>query len=459
MIKLYLRLIKAAALFVILANCRHGQQHADSGNQLQGVGLPTPDGIPINFISQLPATVAHELFRNIELIAQASSPNGKFADMRELPITVKCGRFSGDETRCRLVYSGPEINLKLADFLFDTMAGNVVVAKGCKGPGCPNAFKMWWRSTARYQHGKPVFDFEVCQIKGLEAELGVNQRFSVLGTAIDRVVGIPQLKGLAVTVEEYKTSGPKFEPNGNIALDENGYPIDEEKIDYRVIDAQAGFAGIGNFPRAGCNLPDDKSEDQIPSRSVFQPDSIIKAPVTMLESAPGRFVKLAVDINDYMGKTSGNNPMNISMLCQSIPGHPVCEIRYRGPQFSFPIPSYITGIFDGSVEFLRKCKNPGCKQYEEAKFKLGAYTKDGLEYLEICSMEGAELITKRRLPWQDRLTGMPDIKGMMLSIDPRAQSNERESFKEANAEPIMVDFYMGIANVGPFPNSNCEFKR
>lgn len=441
-----------------LTTCRHVQENNSNNDELKGLGLPTENGIPIKFVSNLPATVAHEFFRNIELVAQASSPNGRYDEMRTLSFNIKCGKYSGDETRCRLIYSGPEIKLKLAEFLFGTMAGNVVVAKGCKGANCNNPFKMWWRSSPRYQHGKPVFDFEVCQIKGLEATIGSGQRFSVLGTAMDKIVGMPQLKGLAVTIEEFKTQGPKFDANGEIVVDSAGNPEDEDKLDYRVIDAQAGFAGIGNFPRAGCNLPDDAREDHITSRSIVQQDSIIKAPASLLAAAPGRLIKFAIDINDYMGTTSSDQAMDISMTCQSIPGHPVCEVHYKGPQFSFPIPNYVTGIFDGSVEFLRKCTNPGCKQYEKAKFKLGAYTQNGLENIEICSMEGAELITKKRLPWQERLTGMPDLKGMMLSIDPRNQQMQGKS-NQAFAEPIMVDFYMGVANIGPFPTNNCEFKR
>lgn len=451
------RTILMSALVFIATACRTGGKTPEASDTA-GLGAPTSEGVPIQFVSDLPAGVARELYRNLAELARASSPTGRFSDIQDLPFSMTCHNFSGDETRCRLVYSGPEIKLKVAEFLFQTMAGNITLARGCTGSNCKNPFKVWWRTKPRREKGKQLYDFEVCQIKGLEASVATNERFAVLGNVMDSMVGQPHIHGFSVTIEEISRLGPKYEPNGTPVLDSTGKQELELKTDYRVIAAQAGLGPIGNFPHPGCNLSDDNPSDVVANARRGMGQDLGNVPPGVLESAPGRLVKVAMDVNAYVGKTSSGQAMKFNMRCQPRSDQPVCEMRYQGPPVTFPIPAYVTGIFDGAVEFLRPCRNPGCRQYDEVNVKLAAYAKDGLEHIEVCSIQGAELFTKARLPWQERIIGMPDLKGIKLAMDP-GPGRDDPADPISRRKPVLKEFYMGVSNIGPFPTPNCEFKQ
>ena len=437
--------------------CRTDKDYA-SGPELRGLGVPSDEGVPINFVSDLPAGLAHELYRNFGNLARASSVNGRFQDIKELPFAMTCENFPGDETRCRLVYNGPEIKVKLADLLFQTMAGNVALARRCGGAGCNNPFKMWWRTKSRQDKGKQLYDFEVCQIKGAEAGIGSGERFAVLGKVLDSILGQPLIKGFSVTIEEYSRMAPKFDARGVAVLDAQGKPVTDSMRDYRVIAAQAGLGAIGDFPHPGCGLSDDDPSDVVARAGDGLGKNFGEIPASLLEAAPGRLVKVVMDVNAYVGKTSSGQTMKFNTRCQSHADQPVCEMRYQGPPLTLPVPSYVTGIFDGTVEFLRPCRNPGCRQYTEVVSKMTAYAKNGLEYIEICSLQGAEIFTKMRFPWQERIVGMPDLKGIKLALDPGPGKDDPKSPFSAR-KPVLKEFYMGVSNIGPFPTTNCEFSR
>lgn len=445
------------AISLMAYACRSTKSEQDALSDAKGLGLPTAEGVPMQFISDLPAGVAHELFKNIEPLANASSPTGKYADIRELPFSITCLPFPGDETRCRMVYKGPEIKLKLANFLFQTMAGQVVMSRGCQGEDCKNPFKMWWRSKPRSSAGKKYYDFEVCQIKGLEAGVGAGQRFGVLGSLLEAISGKPDLKGFAVTIEEFQSMRPKFDDDGQPVRDANGRQEYAALPDYRVVAAEAGVAMLGSFPHPGCEMPGEAAEDLVQGPRGGLADKLGSAPSALLAEAPGKLVKFAIEVNDYVGRTSVGRPMQIFMRCQPIPGRPSCEMRYRGPHAVMPVPGWITGIFDGTVEFLRECKNPGCKQYDEATVKLSAYSKDGLEHIDLCSMQGVELFTRFRIPGQQHVVGMPDLKGMSMVIDPRGQDHPGEP--ASNLKPVMKKFVMGISKIGPYPTTACDLQK
>ena len=333
-----------------------------------------------------------------------------------------------------------------------------MVARRCGGAGCDNPFKMWWRTKPRRDNGKQLYDFEVCQIKGVEAGVGPSERFAVLGQILDNVMGQPQVKGFGVTIEEFSRMAPKFDASGAPVLDAQGKQVTDAMLDYRVVGAQAGVGMIGNFPHPGCNLSDDEAGDVVASKRSGPGQDLGNVPAALLTSAPGRLVKVAMDINAYVGKTSSGQAMKFNMRCQSQPDHPVCEMRYQGPPVTFPVPSYITGIFDGTVEFLRPCRNPGCRQYNEVIAKMTAYAKGGLEHIELCSIQGAEVFTKMRLPWQDRIVGMPDLKGVKLALDPGPGKDDPMN-PLSTGKPVLKEFFMGVSNIGPFPTDHCEFSR
>ena len=222
--------------------CRHSTSATPTS-----IGMPTAEGLPLTFVSNLPAEMTAELYKNLPFIAAASNP--AVGQRRELPVRIQCEAFHQAENHCHMTYQGPEIRMQLAAFLFGTMSGNVTVSKGCPGPSCSsNQFSVWWRTVARQSNtGDRIYDFEVCDIRGLEASVGSistdqNGPFDYLGQVLSSVAYVPTINGLRVSVAEHEESVPAFNERGQPKLGSNGQPETTLIRNYRPI---AAFAGIG----------------------------------------------------------------------------------------------------------------------------------------------------------------------------------------------------------------------
>lgn len=173
-------------------------------------------------------------------------------------------------------------------------------------------------------------------------------------------------------------------------------------------------------------------------------------------------MKFAIDVTQHLALASCGQSMSISVKCQSLPNRPVCEIRYQGPQLTVPIPRYITGIFNAEMILLRRGKNPGSRRPQEAEMKITAYQEGPLETIEICSASGMEAQNLKKLPLQTRLMGAPDVKGLILRIDPRNSSldgNPHDPRKVPSA--VLKSFHVGFGIPGfggKFPTDRCNFE-
>jgi hypothetical protein len=195
-----------------------------------------------------------------------------------------------------------------------------------------------------------------------------------------------------------------------------------------------------------------------PKRKPAQEGKDLPLPSSQLDAVPGNFVKFAYDVSSHMARESRGESMKITMRCQDIPGKPVCEMRYKGPMVTIPVPKYITGIFDSEVQVLRKCQNPGCKQETESVVTMTTYKTDQLETIEMCSTTGMELSTLKKLPFQHRFAGAPDIKGMILRIDPGVpgQSGDKKG-PIPGSTATLKSLHIGLSGIGKYPTTRCLF--
>lgn len=449
---------KAAALVFVALSCR-----TPSGappTELDGVGMPTEEGIPISFASDIPGQVGHEMYKNLSLLVAASNPDGVFKNIHPLDFAIACEPSSPNENHCRVVYKGPEIKLKVSDLMFRSMSGNVFVRRGCKDKGCEKPpMKMWWRSISRQlPSGEKAFDLEVCDIRGLEAGISVNTPFAIGSQILDKINYKPDIKGFRATIVESSTLVPMTDDQGRPLRNPDGSTKLEETRTYKAQSLQAGLGPIGPFPTAKCLLKDDNEDAFFKNQKTPHDSKDLILTSSQLSAVPGNFVKFAHDVTDHMARESKGQSMNIAMRCQDLPNRPVCEMRYTGPMVTIPIPKYITGIFDAEVQVLRKCRNPGCKQQSESVVAMTAYKTDQLETIEICSVTGMELSTLKKLPLQQRLVGVPDIKGMILRIDPGTPSSDsdpRNPIPETSA--TLKSAHIGVSGIGQYPTSRCLF--
>ena len=138
--------------------------------------------------------------------------------------------------------------------------------------------------------------------------------------------------------------------------------------------------------------------------------------------------------------------MNLAFSCEVYLDQDFCQLSYKGPSLSIPLPKELTGISGIQLEALRECKNLGCKQRNELKVKAAVSEQDGLSVLELCHISGLEAGNLRKFPFQDRLFGLPDIKGLRMVIDP----GEGET-----SAPRIDSFRVGVGKFGSYPNNNC----
>jgi hypothetical protein len=425
----------------------------------EGVGKPTHEGIPVSFRVDLPAQLGHELYRNLPFLAAASNPDGRFKNIRPLDLDITCESTSDAEHHCRLIYTGMEIKMKLADLLFRTMAGQVYVRRGCLTPNCVQPpVQIWWRTVKKTGAATPQeYDLEVCDIRGLEAGVSVQTPFAIGQELLNKVTYKPQILGFKASIAESSVEVVQTDENGQ-PLSSNGPPKKERVETYVAKALRAGFGPLaGGFPNKNCLLKNENEEEYFRSKKISEGFDL---PVNkkILDEVPANFIRLIYDISKHIAKECSGNSMAISLRCQDIPGRPTCEIVYKGPQLRVPIPRYITGIVDAEVIFLRNCKNPGCRRQEQAKLTMTAYKANELETIEVCSVSGVELSNMKKFPLQARLLGAPDVKGMILRFRPGLYESGSNPTNPSISSPATLEsFHVGVHKIGRYPTNNCHF--
>ena len=452
------RLALGGAIAMITAaviQCRHS-----SSSTPTAIGTPTAEGLPITFVSNLPAEMTAELYKNLPFIAAASNP--AVGQRRDLPVRIQCEAFNRTENHCRMTYQGPEIRMQLAAFLFGTMSGNVTVSKGCQGTFCTsNPFSVWWRTKARQTNsGDRIYDFEVCDIRGLEASVDSittdhTGPFDHLGQLLSSVAYVPTINGLRVSVAEHEESVPAFDERGLPKLDVNGKPETTLIRQYRPIAAFAGVGPIGAFPNSRCQLRGEGPDARF--RDTTQMDrtatNINSLPKMAAEKIPVGYIRLSHDVVSELVKQSDGKRLQFNLTCLNQKPKSTCNITYRGPELTIPIPSYITGAVDAQVKILRECKNFGCKTRDEALIKLTAYPTGSNQALEVCSMTGVELAPDPKyFPGVSQHMGIPDIHGILMLINPDGRPLETG----LPPKPLLTKAILGIGNIGIFPTNHCE---
>ena len=445
-----------AAIVALLALAALSCKHVDEkgASETEGLSMPDSKGIGLTFISPIPQQLLGGVVDNLPLLAQAANPGGAGSEMKQIAQKIRCESPRGGEMRCRLTYSGPELKLKLSQLLFNTMAGAVWLRRGCQDAKCaqPPA-KVWWRTVARDTgNERREYDVEVCRIDGLEAGVGGSERFNFIGKVLDKVGYKPHVNGFKVTVEPYEREVPALTEEGAPKTDPNGKAMVEKITDYRAKSAFGGLGPVGPFPNKDCALSDDADGDRLKTSPSQEQAGLGRVPGVLLSQVPGALVKVASDMIAFLGHESSGKDLNIDLQCQNIPGKPVCHMVYRGPEVYVPIPRAITGMPDTELRILRRCRNPGCTQRNEAKVTLTTYRQGEDSIVEACSLSGMELSPRIKFPGQERIVGVPDLKGQIATLGPPSGEGLNRTFE-------LKSFRLGINKFGNYPTKNCEFQR
>lgn len=446
--------IRVGLAGLIAISCRTPK--SAEASQVEGMGLPTEEGVPITFLSNLPAQVGHEVFQNLGRIMAAANPDGRYQNIKPMDVMITCERASPAENHCRMMYDGPEMKLTLAEMLFRSMSGNVYVRRGCKGQGCDKApLKIWWRTVAKkLPSGENGIDFEVCDIRGLEAGVSVNTPFALGSALLDKINYKPDIKGFQASIVENITQVAGTDDPGR----RDGSPEREASVTFRALGLKAGLGPIGAFPNANCLLKDDHEAAYFQKQKTPKKTQDLPLSNEVLSQIPTQYIQFAADVTEHMAQESAGQTLHLNLRCQDIPQKPVCEMRYRGPTLTIPIPRYITGVLDSEVQILRKCQNLGCKQQTESIIRMATYQTDDLETIEMCSTSGLEITTWKKMPSQSRIIGAPDIKGMIMRIAPGTVPPGRDP-QDPRVQTLatLKSFHIGFAGLGAYPSTRCLF--
>ena len=82
---------------------------------------------------------------------------------------------------------------------------------------------------------------------------------------------------------------------------------------------------------------------------------------------------------------------------------------------------------------------------------MTAYTKDNVEIVEFCSMLGFEIATKKAIPFQGSVFGVPDLVGLIARVQVNASNDPL-----ADADPVLQSLKLGISKLGNYPTNNCN---
>ncbi|MCX6109220.1 MAG: hypothetical protein NTZ90_06410 [Proteobacteria bacterium] len=445
------RLALIAAVFALDATaCKTPNQNSTA----QSIGIPDSEGVPVTFLNNDVARVMHELFQVMPNLAKASNPSGVINEIQVLSESIRCEQVNAKENRCRFTYSGPELSTKFVEVFFQTMAGYVSIRKGCADAATctqPPA-AIWWRTLARDNGtGPKQWDFEVCRINGVLATVGSGERFRFLDQFLSTVGYIPQLHGFKVTVEQTERDAPKLNPDDTPQLDSSGKPVMEKIPDFKPVSGVAGLGPLGPFPTQSCALSDDPKESPASGPLAAIKGALGGLPGPLLSKVPAPLVKTLIDTTQLLGdKFSGEN-LKMTLRCRNSPNRPACHLSYIGPEITVPSERNITGTQNKEIVILRGCKNPGCKQYTEAMIDMTSYTKDNIEIVEFCSMQGFEIATRKNIPFQGTVFGIPDFVGMIARVKVNASNDPL-----ADADPILQSLKLGISRLGNYPTHNCN---
>jgi len=446
------RLALIAALFALgVTACKTPSQNSTA----QSIGMPDSEGFAVTFRNNdVVAKVIHELFQNMPNLAKASNPSGVINEIKNLSESIRCEQVNAKENHCRFTYSGPELSTMLIEAFFQTMAGYVSIRKGCDDAATctqPPA-TIWWRTLAREGGpGPKQWDFEVCRISGVLAGVGSGQHFRFLDQLLSTVTYVPQLHGLKVTVEQTERDAPKLNPDDTPQLDSSGKPVMEKILDFRAVSGMAGLGPLGPFPTQNCALSDDPKESPASGPMAAIKGALGGLPGPLLSKVPAPLVKTAIDTTQLLSAKFSGSELKMALRCRNNPNRPVCHFSYIGPEITVPAESNISGTPNKEVVILRGCQNPGCKQYTEATIDMTAYTKDQIEIVEFCSMQGFELATRNKIPRQGALFGEPDILGLIARVQVNASNDP-----QADADPVLQSLKLGISKLGSYPTHNCN---
>jgi hypothetical protein len=410
--------------------------------------------VPVTFLNNDVARVMHELFQNMPNLAKTSNPSGASSEMQNLAESIRCEQVNPKESHCRFTYSGPELSTKLIEVFFQTMAGYVSIRKGCADAATctqPPA-TIWWRTLARDSGtGPKQWDFEVCRINGVLATLGSGERFRFLDQLLSTVGYIPQLHGFKVTVEQTERDAPKLNSDDTPQLDSNGKPVMEKIPDFKPVSSLAGLGPLGPFPTQNCALSDDPKESHASGPVAAIKGALGGLPGPLLSKVPAPLVKTLIDTTQLLGAKFSGSELKFALRCRNNPNRPVCHLSYIGPEVTVPAERNITGTPNKEIVILRGCHNLGCKQYSEATIDLTAYTKDKVEIVEFCSMQGFEIATKNTIPLEGAVFGVPDLMGLIARVQVNASNDP-----QADADPVLQSLKLGISKLGNYPTHNCN---
>ena len=445
------RLALIAAVFALDATaCKTPSQNSTA----QSIGMPDSEGVPVTFLNNNVARVMHELFQNMPYLAKTSNPSGVINDIKNLSESIRCEQVNPKENHCRFTYSGPELSTKFFESFFQTMAGYVSIRKGCSDAATctqPPA-AIWWRTLARDDGpGPKQWDFEVCRINGVLASVGSGQRFRFLDQLLSTVGYIPQLHGLKVTVEQTERDAPKLNEDDTPQLDSNGKPLMEKIPDFKAVSGLAGLGPLGPFPTQNCALSDDPKDSSASGPLAAVKGALGGLPGPLLSKVPAPLVKTVIDTTQRLSAKFSGSELKIALRCRNNPNRPVCHFSYIGPEITVPAERNITGTPNKEIVILRGCQNPGCKQYSEATIDMTAYTKDQVETVEFCSMQGFEIATKKSIPLQGTVFGLPDLRGLIARVKVNASNDP-----QADADPVLQSLKLGISGLGNYPTNNCS---
>ncbi len=413
--------------------------------------LPNESGIAVTFATTWVPNIVQAVTDNLGILVDASMLAQNYGS-EDIGLALECENFSSSETRCMMQIDSSQLRFKAKDFLFGLVGGAAFLRRGCDSLPCEQISpKIWWRTLrSENSRGAEEFTLEVCNIEGIEVGLGFSGPLDTIASAIGRFVKGVEIKGLRIKAESQLDVVAQYDAYGTPLRDEYGYPVYKHTTSYKTKSVHVGAGPVGGFPNSNCKLSNprflsERDEDDFKdSYSVEEQGG--KIPSFTYAKISGDAVKFAVDSTRYISNDAENELLDLSLLCREFYKQDSCKISYSGPGLTIPIPKYITGILDAKMVVNRECSNPGCKESGSAGARLAVYEEGDRKVLELCEINGIEASNLQSFPLQERLFGMPDIKGLKIAIIPFA--------REDNG-PLLDEFRLGISKFGRYPSDKC----
>lgn len=413
--------------------------------------LPNEQGIALAFATTWVPNIVQAVTDNVGMLAEASEIAAR-GGQDDLGLSLECENIDEDETRCMMEFESSQLRLKAKDFLFGLVGGVAFLRRGCDSLPCEEpSTKIWWRTLKeKTSGGRDKFTLEVCNIEGVEVGLGFSGPLESIASTLGKFVKGVELKGLRIKAESYLDVTAQYDAYGVPLRDENGNYIASYKTSYKTTSVHVGAAAIGGFPNSNCNLENPRIlserdvDDFKDEFSVEEWGGLI--PKFTYAKISGDAVKFAADTTRYISNDAENELLDLSLFCKKFDSQESCKLDYQGPDLTVPIPKYITGILDAKVVVNRQCGNLGCKPADKAGARLAVYNDGPLKVLELCEINGIEASNLKSFPLQEKLFGLPDVRGLKIAIEPLAR---------ADKGPLLDEFRIGISKFGEYPSDNC----